>query len=96
MRRRCPGVTLNAGCSQGALEARRAILEEARRLRTERDGAQERERALKRGGASLKEEVSRLSAALKEAQANTRAIGENEELRVRVKIRATTGILGLV
>jgi hypothetical protein len=67
------------------LESRRQLYEECRRMRTERDGATDRERQLKRGLAGVREEKALLGAELERAQAEARraldAPSEEQALR---------------
>ena len=74
------------------VEARLAVLDEGRRLRHERDAATERERALKRGLTSLRDERGALQAALEAAQAEAQraAGGGGEETSLRRALHAAT------
>jgi len=61
-------------------EGKRRLLDETRRIRSERDAAYDRERQLKRGLASLRQERDEIAAALSAAEAAVKRDGESTEL----------------
>ena len=75
------------------VEARKGLLEECRRMRSERDGATDRERQLKKGLASLRDERSTLERDLLQAQSDLqKATGApNEEQVLRRQLTAAQG-----